>query len=182
MEDLTNKRFGMLEVLEFVENKPRGHRIWKCRCDCGNIVNRYEEGLRRTTHIHSCGCYTKQNLIPGDAERCRKAGKQRAKTRNVDGINIDMLNNDKNISTNTSGHKGISWSKTARKWHVFIGYKNYRCTLAFVEDIRDGVQLREKAYEAIQSGTFEDFFFQLRGFHIEEKLQQQMKNKDTKKY
>lgn len=179
MEDLTGKRFDMLEVLEFVEHKPHGHRIWKCRCDCGKIVNRYEQGLKDNSHFHSCGCYREQNLTPGNAELCRKAGKQRAKVRNVDGINIDMLDSSKNISTNTSGHKGISWSKTARKWHVFIGYKSYRCTLAFVEDIRDGIQLRERAYEEIQNGTFEDFFYQLRGFHIEEKLQRQVKKKNN---
>ena len=83
----------------------------------------------------------------------------------------------KNISTNTSGHKGISWSNSAHKWHVFVGYKSYRCNLAYVEDFDDAIKIRDAAVQAIKDGTFEDFFYDLRGFRIEEKLQQQIKKK-----
>ena len=177
MENLVGKRFDMLEVIEFVERTPHRQNIWKCKCDCGKIKNRYEQSLKDTSHYHSCGCYSKKYLIAGDSERCSKAGKQRAKVRNIDGINVDMLDNSKNISTNTSGHKGISWSNSAHKWHVFVGYKSYRCNLAYVEDFDDAIKIRDAAVQAIKDGTFEDFFYDLRGFRIEEKLQQQIKKK-----
>lgn len=178
MENLVGKRFDMLEVIEFVERTHHRQNIWRCKCDCGNVINRYEQSLKDKDHYHSCGCYSKKYLIAGDSERCRKAGKQRAKVRNVDGINVDMLDNSKNISTNTSGHKGISWSNSAHKWHVFIGYKNYRCNLAYVEDFDDAIKIRDTAVQSIKDGTFEDFFYQLRGFRIEEKLQKLEKKKN----
>ncbi len=177
MEDLTGKKFDMLEVLEFVKSTNYGDNIWKCKCDCGKITKRNQRTLEDKSHYHSCGCYTKKNLTAGDSNRCRKAGKQRAKVRNVDGINVDMLDNSKNISTNTSGHKGISWSNSAHKWHVFVGYKNYRCNLAYVEDFEDAVKIRVSAVNAIKDGTFEDFFYNLRGFKIEEKLQKMLKHR-----
>lgn len=177
MDDLVGKRFDMLEVIEFVERTSYSDNVWKCKCDCGKIINRNQKTLEDATHYHSCGCYSKKYLTAGNSERCSKAGKQRAKVRNIDGVNVDMLDNSKNISTNTSGHKGISWSKSAHKWHVFVGYKSYRCNLAYVEDFDDAIKLRDVAVQAIKDGTFEDFFYQLRGFRIEEKIQKQIKKK-----
>lgn len=177
MKNLVGQRFDMLEVVEFVRRTHNRHNIWRCKCDCGKIIDRYERTLKNTSRKHSCGCFSAQNLTPGNTERCRKAGKARAEIRNIDGINVDMLDNSKNISTNTSGHKGISWSTTAHKWHVFVGYKNYRCNLAYVEDFEDAVKIRDAAVQAIKDGTFEEYFYELRGFRIEEKLQRIKKNK-----
>lgn len=175
--DLTDERFGMLKVIRYIGRTTYRDHVWECICDCGQVVNRNQSNLLKKDVMHSCGCYSKKNLIPGNTEICRKAGIARAEKRNVDGINIDMLDNSKNISTNTSGHKGVSWSKSAHKWHVFIGYKSYRCNLGYVEDFDDAVNLRKLAYEAIQNGTFEEFFYELRGFRIEDKLQQLKKKK-----
>lgn len=175
-EDLTGRKFGMLTVLGFEERKHR-MRKWRCRCDCGKETVVYEVTLRKDDDLHSCGCERIKYLKPGDAERCAKAGRKRAEARNKDGVNVDMLDNSKNISTNTSGHKGISWSANTRKWHVYIGYKSFRCTLAYLEDFDTAVKLREAAYDAIMNGTFEDFFYNLRGFRIEERISKQQKKK-----
>lgn len=180
MEDLTDRKYDMLKAVKFIEKK-RGDFIWECRCDCGKIVNRAQKTLENKKSFHSCGCYESHNLTPGDSARCSKAGKRRAEVRNKDGVNIDMLDNSKNISTNTSGHKGISWSKTANRWHVYVGYKNYRCTLGYFEDFDDAVNIREKAVEAIEDGIFEDFFYDLRGFRIEERIQKQEKKRRIKR-
>lgn len=179
MEDLSSKKFDMLTVIKYAGKTKYRVNIWTCRCECGKEKDVLESTLKNTEHFHSCGCYYKQFLTAGDSNRCSKAGKARATARNVDGINIDMLDNNKNIITNTSGHKGVSWSKTARKWHVFVGYKGYRCTLAFVEDMKDAVCIREEAVKRIKEGTFEDFFYDLRGFRIEEKLKRQMKKENS---
>ena len=52
MENLVGKRFDMLEVIEFVERTPHRQNIWKCKCDCGKIKNRYEQSLKDTSHYH----------------------------------------------------------------------------------------------------------------------------------
>lgn len=55
--DLTGKRFGLLTVLERVENTEFDNNLgtWKCKCDCGN--EKYADGYYlRKGMISSCGC------------------------------------------------------------------------------------------------------------------------------
>ena len=61
--DLTGQTFGRLKVLERVENKisPNGHSkvMWKCLCECGNIIESISQSIRRGMTT-SCGCYNKE--------------------------------------------------------------------------------------------------------------------------
>lgn len=162
-----NDKIDMLTIIKRLPNDKYRNMQFECKCDCGKIVKRSARTLRNT-NFHSCGC--KRALTKNIISNCAKAGKARAEKRNIDGINVDMLFSNKNISTNTSGYKGISWSKTANKWHVYVGYKNYRCNLGFYESIDTAYKIRNLAIDAIKQNTFEDFFYELRGFRIEDKL------------
>lgn len=88
-----------------------------------------------------------------------------------------MTLRDGTIKTNTSGIQGVSWSRTANRWHVYVGYQNYRANLGFYEDLEDAKKVRELAEEAIKDNRFEDFFYNLRGFRLEDKLQKQFKKR-----
>ena len=147
-------------------NKP--YIIWKCKCDCGKDITINEKTLLNLSHYHSCGCYERKYLTAGDVKRTRKAGKARADKRNVDGVNVDMLFRNKTISTNTSGTQGVSWSKTAHKWHVYIGYQNRRATLGYYEDLNEAKKLREKGLQAVKENRFEEFFYEVRGKEYKE--------------
>mgnify|MGYP006988858809 CR=1 FL=1 len=59
-EDIIEKRFGKLTVIEHVENR-NGFHFYKCQCDCGNttIVSRSNLLGNKTS---SCGCYKKQRI------------------------------------------------------------------------------------------------------------------------
>ena len=48
--DLVGEKFNMLTVLEYI-----GKSTWKCKCDCGNIINVTTSHLR-SGHTTSCGC------------------------------------------------------------------------------------------------------------------------------
>ena len=52
----------------------------------------------------------------------------------VNNSNIQMTFRQGTIKGNTSGTQGVSWSTTSYKWHVYVGYQNYRCNLGFYED------------------------------------------------
>ena len=64
--DLTNKRFNHLLVLErsddYITLNGRKHVMWKCLCDCGNIINVRSENLRNN-HTKSCGCLLHKHNI-----------------------------------------------------------------------------------------------------------------------
>lgn len=54
--DLTGQRFGRLTVIERAGKTPQGRAKWKCKCDCGKVVNVTGTNLR-TGETTSCGCF-----------------------------------------------------------------------------------------------------------------------------
>ncbi len=62
--DLTNQRFQNLVVLREATKKEKNNKPgawWVCQCDCGNIVIKDGQGLRKG-YTTSCGCKTQQKL------------------------------------------------------------------------------------------------------------------------
>lgn len=57
--DHTGKRFGRLTVLSEVGANPRRRIIWKCKCDCGNIVEVTSSALMAGC-TRSCGCLMRE--------------------------------------------------------------------------------------------------------------------------
>lgn len=55
LKDLTNQKFGKLTVLERDKSKIVDNTIWKCQCECGNIVSVASDHLI-SGHTKSCGC------------------------------------------------------------------------------------------------------------------------------
>lgn len=53
--DITNQRFGKLIALENIGSNKQGQALWKCKCDCGNIITVKGIDLR-FGHTTSCGC------------------------------------------------------------------------------------------------------------------------------
>ena len=62
IKDLTGQKFGYLIVLQLLDKRTSyGGAIWKCRCDCGNIIEVSSANLKQKT-TQSCGCiYIQKN-------------------------------------------------------------------------------------------------------------------------
>lgn len=57
-EELKGRKFNYLTLIEVFSKPVKGgknRKHWKCRCDCGNIVERREDYLWQGK-THSCGC------------------------------------------------------------------------------------------------------------------------------
>lgn len=52
-QEIGNK-YGTLTVIEFDKVNDRHEATWKCECECGNIVIRSGNELRRTRTFHTC--------------------------------------------------------------------------------------------------------------------------------
>ena len=64
--DLTGKKIYMLTVLERIGKKVNSNCkevYWKCKCDCGNIIEQTTNELL-SGRIVSCGCYLKNRISP----------------------------------------------------------------------------------------------------------------------
>jgi len=59
--DLTGQKFGRLTVLEDVGRAKSKQVIWKCLCDCGNIVD-VISGHLQSGITKSCGCLHKEQM------------------------------------------------------------------------------------------------------------------------
>lgn len=176
--DLSGRRIGKLQIIDIDIPKPYKKKSYTCLCDCGKVCTRLESSLKRAMKSGtecSCGCTYIKYLVPGDSERCKKAGLHRQDSF-VNGCNLQMTFREGVIKTNTSGRQGISWSKSAHKWHVYIGYKNKRVNLCFVEDFNDACRLRDQAEKVIRNNKFEEFYYDLKGFHLGEERHRNLRH------
>lgn len=57
--DISNQKFERLTVLERVDNYRERYVVWKCKCECGNIVNVLGFNLKNG-NVKSCGCLRKE--------------------------------------------------------------------------------------------------------------------------
>lgn len=55
-KDLVDKKFGKLLVVEDLQQRSAsGHKLYRCRCDCGNEII-LQTNVLTTGHTNSCGC------------------------------------------------------------------------------------------------------------------------------
>ena len=52
---LLGKKFGRLEVVEYLGSDNKSQSIWRCKCDCGNYTTS-TSALLNLGHKRSCGC------------------------------------------------------------------------------------------------------------------------------
>lgn len=60
--ELVGKKYGKLTVIEFLGTNDYGKHLYKCKCDCGNIVNVVGAHLK-TGNTNSCGCIRLEDSI-----------------------------------------------------------------------------------------------------------------------
>lgn len=60
--DISGVKFGRLTAIEVVGKHTNNSLIWRCKCDCGNEVDRTSASLgkRDDGAISSCGCYLRE--------------------------------------------------------------------------------------------------------------------------
>ena len=109
MKNLKGKIFSKLKVLEYSHHDKWGTAIWKCRCECGNIVLvRYN------------------NLINGNSTKCRKCASKKHgmfDTRIYDiwrGMKT-RCTNKKQPNYESYGNRNINYAKN---WELFENFYN----------------------------------------------------------
>lgn len=57
--DLTGEKYGLLTPLYPIDKRIQGSIVWKCQCDCGNIIELSVDALRGAHATRSCGCHSR---------------------------------------------------------------------------------------------------------------------------
>jgi len=61
-ENLTGHRFGRLVVLGRAGTDKNAFVLWKCRCDCGKVVDRVRTPGLKKGKAKSCGCLNRERV------------------------------------------------------------------------------------------------------------------------
>ena len=147
--DLTGRRFGRLSILSCTEKRDGSAVVWRCKCDCGNIVDVSARNLLHRGTV-SCGCNRREKSVSNIA------GDIAAKLGQVEHTNVSRLKSDKPQANNKSGYRGVSWHPFPHgggRWVAVIYFKGKRYRLGFFDASQDA----SKAYLTAKEHIHGDF-------------------------
>jgi len=131
---LLGQRYGQLTVLEKSDKRKNGAILWKCQCDCGNIIYVCTSHLKNGTSRSCLTCASKKNVH----------------SRLIDGTIADKIYSSIN-KNNTSGVKGVSFSKQSQKWVAQIAFQGKRYSLGSYYTKAEAVNARKAAEDKLYS-------------------------------
>lgn len=117
VNDLTGRRFGMLDVVRRVENNRHGCAVWLCRCDCG-AEKRISGNHLVTGNTASCGCAYRNRKAVRPADR-RKWSTEYVKNRYRTDVRYSV--NRRALQLIHSSLKARGSAKSQR-WEDMVGY------------------------------------------------------------
>lgn len=96
-KDITGQKFGRLTPMEYL-----GKSKWRCKCDCGNIVDVFTQNLIRN-NTKSCGCLNKELA----SKRSKTHGLRNHPVYHIASGIIQRCTNPNNKSYYRYGGKGV---------------------------------------------------------------------------
>lgn len=140
-KDLTGRRFGSLTAVErsdkFIEIEGRGKKyLWKCVCDCGEIVYRLPEKLRDNTNSACERCLDQRKV----AAMVQSAGF-------VEGTQLNKIASTKPLATSTSGVRGVFFNNRTQKWRAMLKFQGVNHYLGEYKELEDAIKARGRAEE-----------------------------------
>lgn len=133
-QDVTGKRFGRLTPIKPVLLEKGKSTVWLCKCDCGNEI-KVEIRSLNSGNTRSCGCLNKDVA----------SVKANTVLHKIEGTMIEMLKSKKIPSNNSSGVKGVSWSKQKNDWEAYIKFKGVHYHLGHYKKLEDAARARQIA-------------------------------------
>lgn len=135
LKDLVGKQFGDLTIVSYA-GKKNGSHFWHCRCRCGNELDVQQTNLQ-SGHTASCGC---RNNIKN-------------KIHFVHGTSVELIQSQTLSKANTSGIKGVHWSKNQQRWIAQITFQGKKQHIGSYRTIEEATIARKEAEEK----TFGEF-------------------------
>ena len=134
------KRFGMLTVLEktaeTVRHGSTWSPLWKCRCDCGNIVLVRLDSIT-SGNIKSCGCQENK----GKTEKMREAAGF------IDGTQVSKIRRilEHNAVAADEEMIGVTYDPKTQKWRAHLTFQGVKHQLGYYDTLRKAADVRREA-------------------------------------
>jgi len=177
---LIGKKYNMLTVLELSDRlNTSGNRMYKCRCDCGNIQYATKWQLING-YLQSCGCIKKRpkkditnqkfgkltalypvgpSVSSGTLWHCRcDCGNEVDKPTSVlvsGGVKSCGCLRKTHNRSNSSGTIGVTFYSNKWRAHITVDRKQYN--LGAFSEKEDAIAIRKEA-EKIDPSDFEDWY------------------------
>lgn len=142
-KDITGLVRGHLTALYPTDEiASRGQPVWVWQCDCGNLVRRPLSGVGKYSITRCPACASQ--LSRSKAEVNRKYIQRDEHGRSVK--QVDAILEGKPQVNNTSGVRGVYWSKSSQKWVATISDGTSRQRkLGYFRNLEDAKAEREYA-------------------------------------
>lgn len=118
--DLQGQLYGRLTVLELCGSVD-GYRLWRCRCNCGNVVEMSSKTLRRG-RTNSCGCLRSEMLRTRMLKHGHALAKQWSGTYKSWKWMLNRCNNTNAKNYDLYGGRGVA---VCERWLGPTGFENF---------------------------------------------------------
>lgn len=127
LNDLTGKKFNRLLVIERVGSNSHKKALWKCECDCGNIITVIGSNLLNG-NTHSWGCYKSGNT----SARNSSHGKSQTRLYHIWKNMRQRCNNPNKPDYEYYGGGGIT---VCSMWDNFIEFEKWAYKKGYTDDL-----------------------------------------------
>lgn len=131
LKELAGRPFGDLTVLSYA-GKRGGSHYWLCRCSCGRELEVRQSNLLGG-HSTSCGC---KRDITGNVQF-------------VCGTSVEKIRSEAIPKTNSSGVRGVHWSRRQSRWIAQITFQGKKKHLGSFMTLKEAAEARREAEEQL---------------------------------
>lgn len=125
--DLTNNRFGKLNVIKKLDQRDKFGKIqWECKCDCGGMIN-LPTGSLINHNTKSCGCLQSEVISEINKVIHTTHGLSNSPEYGIWAAMKDRCFNPNNLSYNHYGGRGITvcdrWINSFENFYADMGLR-----------------------------------------------------------
>lgn len=117
-------KYGYLTIIEDSGRRDKnGNVIWKCQCDCGNLIFRRADVITRSLIMGctiSCGCKRDKSVGKRLAFDKNRIDKAREGLGQIDGTTMQGIDRKSMNKNNKSGVRGVCFKTREQKWQADI--------------------------------------------------------------
>lgn len=128
LNDLTDKKFCRLTVIERAENNKHNRAQWKCICDCGNTIIVSGNALLKG-NTKSCGCLTAEAIRKS---KNKKHGMSNTRIFHCWSAMKDRCNNPNNKAYKNYGGRGIT---ICPEWMEFQPFYDWSMANGYADNL-----------------------------------------------
>ena len=125
-----NDVFGKLTLIEPVPPTKSRHKMWLCRCECGNTKVVRQEALI-SGRTKSCGCLAKTGIRKAIETRTTH-GESGTRKHRIWAMMLQRCENPNATKYELYGGRGI---KVCKEWHTYAAFRDWALSHGYADDL-----------------------------------------------